>query len=71
MAFGFSCFEINGHNHRSILKVLNYKINKPKAIIANTVKAKYIPFLENKVLSSYTSLSTKQYIELKKKFKNQ
>lgn len=69
-AFGFGCFDVDGHNHKSISKAINHKIDRPKAIISNTIKAKYIPFLEGKVMSSYTNLSKEQYIELKKLFKD-
>jgi len=51
-AFGFDVKEIDGHDYTELMTEL--KINrdnlppKPVAIIANTVKGKGVPFLENK-----------------------
>ena len=47
-SFGCETIEINGHNHKEILKSLNSKTsNKPKVIVANTVKGKGIKLFEN------------------------
>jgi transketolase len=47
-SFGCETIEINGHDHKKIFKSLNSKIsNKPKVIIANTVKGKGVRLFEN------------------------
>ena len=48
-SFGWDAVELNGH---SVIELYNYfqerkKINKPKAIIANTIKGKGFSFSEN------------------------
>lgn len=49
-AFGFTCFEIDGHNIEQILNALNCDpAGKPKCIIARTVKGKGVSFMENQV----------------------
>lgn len=54
-AFGWSCTIVNGHDVEQIKSVLIYqkaqKNRKPKAIIANTIKGRGIPGLENAPLS--------------------
>lgn len=49
-AFGWHTIEIDGHNYHEIIKAFDEadKIKKPVMIIANTVKSKGIPFMENK-----------------------
>lgn len=48
-SFGFEVIEIDGHNIMEIKKSLSLKsLNKPKVIIANTIKGKGISFIENK-----------------------
>lgn len=47
-AFGFEVISVNGHNITEIVNALNKKVNnKPKAIIASTVKGKGFSFMEN------------------------
>ncbi|KAB1438125.1 transketolase [Candidatus Galacturonibacter soehngenii] len=47
-AFGFECFEVDGHDIDKIKTVLDTKVyNKPKFICCNTVKGKGISFMEN------------------------
>lgn len=49
-AFGFECFEVDGHNIEEIIKALKAPVNgKPKFIQANTIKGKGISFMENQV----------------------
>ena len=45
--FGFNIFDIDGHNHTEIKNSLTAKTNKPKFIIANTIKGKGVSFMEN------------------------
>ena len=48
-SFGWHTVEIDGHNIENIFKFFNdsKEINKPKAIIANTIKGKGFSFSEN------------------------
>ncbi|OGM10426.1 hypothetical protein A2159_01545 [Candidatus Woesebacteria bacterium RBG_13_34_9] len=50
-SFGWTVFEVDGHNFNSLipvfLKIKNRKFNNPIAIIANTIKGKGISFMEN------------------------
>ena len=54
----FNCFvkSINGHNINQLINVLKYKSkNKPKVIIANTIKGKGVSFMENNIAWHYKS----------------
>ena len=48
-AFGFETYEINGHNRNQIISAIKegYSSDKPKAIIASTIKGKGIKVAEN------------------------
>ncbi len=46
-SFGWEVNEINGHNLNEINEALINRTNKPKAIIANTIKGKGVSFAEN------------------------
>lgn len=51
-AFNFHIIEIDGHNYQEILNALDKADTikgKPTIIIANTIKGKGIPYMENKV----------------------
>lgn len=55
-AFGCRVIEVNGHDISKISKALNIKNkNKPKIIIANTIKGRGISFMENNNLWHYKS----------------
>jgi transketolase len=45
---GWATFNIDGHNNDQILQSLNEQTEKPKFIIANTVKGKGVDFMEDK-----------------------
>jgi len=48
-AFGFDSYEINGHSVEQLISTISSPNNeRPKAIIANTIKGKGISFMENK-----------------------
>ncbi|MBD1165310.1 transketolase [Pelagibacterales bacterium SAG-MED10] len=71
-SFGFKVEEINGHSFYQINRVIsNYnlkKYKKPLCIIANTIKGKGIPFMENsgewhsKVISKADYDKCKEYL---------
>lgn len=47
-AFGFACFEVDGHNMEQIKEALDEKVtDKPKFILCNTVKGKGVSFMED------------------------
>lgn len=62
-AFNWDCITINGHDHQQILKALSYgtQDNKPKVIIAHTIKGKGVDFMENKLMWHYKSPDDSEY----------
>ncbi len=46
--FGWNVFRVDGHSIKEIIKALDAESNRPKAIIADTVKGKGVSFMENK-----------------------
>jgi len=52
-AFNFDVYTVDGHNVEALVNALNKKSDKPKAIIANTLKGKGISFMENTLQSHY------------------
>lgn len=48
-AFGFETYEIDGHDYTQIIDALSRRSDKPRAIIAHTVKGKGVSFAENVV----------------------
>ena len=61
-SFGFETYSINGHEVSEIYSVLtNFKTDKPKAIIANTIKGKGVSFMENKKEWHHSRLTLEQY----------
>lgn len=46
-AFGFSIWEIYGHSRRDIENALETKTDKPLCVVANCIKGKNVPFMEN------------------------
>ena len=57
-AFRWETFEVDGHDHKALKDVLS-RIkslnNKPKVIIAHTIKGKGVSFMEDKLLWHYKS----------------
>ncbi len=66
-SFGCEVRNINGHNTLQLKKALKLKNkNKPRVIIANTIKGKGISFMENNIVWHYKSPNAR---ELKKALK--
>ena len=62
IAFGWECFEIDGHNPIEISNAIsNRKTKKPLMIIGNTIKGKGISFMENRPLWHYRSPNPEEY----------
>lgn len=60
-AFGFSVIPVDGHHPQELWKALSEEVDLPKVIIANTVKANGISFLENTRESHHCVLTKKKY----------
>lgn len=73
-AIGFEVAEVDGHSISAMLgakqKMLANKNGKPKMIIANTVKGKGIPYMEDKMEWHYLPMNEAQYNEAVEKIKN-
>ena len=68
-SFGWEVLVINGHNKEEITKSYDISIvnvDKPKVIIANTVKGYGIPFMENNGTWHYKCPSLKEMEEINK-----
>jgi transketolase len=66
LAFGWNVLKINGHDHNEIEQALlesKKEPQRPSVIIANTIKGKGVPFMENKLLWHYRSPSEQEYKE--------
>lgn len=62
-AFGWEVQEVDGHDHRSLIRALGgvpWKVGKPSFLIAHTTKGKGVSFMENKVEWHYKSPSKDQ-----------
>ena len=46
-SFGWESIEVDGHDTCELVKAFNFKSNKPKIIIAKTIKGKGFSFSEN------------------------
>src|SRR5574344_1836805 len=62
-SFGWQTLSIDGHNHQDLLKAFNTpsENQKPKCIIANTIKGKGISFMENNIAWHYRSPQEETY----------
>jgi transketolase len=60
-AFGFEVEAVNGHSLEELCPVLARHSEKPRAILAETVKANGLSFLENNKMSHQCILSRKKY----------
>jgi transketolase len=70
-AFGWEVWEIDGHDFEAIEKSLNAATNeKPRIIIAKTVKGKGISFMEGNNIYHYKAPSEKEYKEALKELSN-
>lgn len=69
-SFGFIVEEVDGHDIGALLKVLPVRHEQPTAIIAHTVKAHGISFLENNKISHQCSLTKKKYEQAVQEIRN-
>jgi transketolase len=64
LAFRWETYEVDGHDHKLIKEVLlkaTSTDDKPKVIIAHTIKGKGVSFMENKLLWHYKSPTQDQF----------
>lgn len=63
----WNVIEVDGHNHEELLKALkeHYNNEKPKCIVAKTVKGKGISFMENDNSWHHANMNEKQYQQAK------
>ena len=56
---------VDGHNHKELLEAFNIQFdnNRPKCIIANTIKGKGVSFMENDNNWHHANMNEKQYCQ--------
>ena len=69
-AFGFDVDTVDGHSIAALMSVLPKKNGKPRAIVANTIKAHGISFLVNNKISHQCVLTKKKYEQAVEEIKN-
>lgn len=60
-SFGYDVETVDGHSVQDLLIMLDKSSNKPRAIVANTIKGNGISFLENNKISHQCVLPRKKY----------
>ena len=69
-AFGLDVETVDGHSIEALIPSLSRKTGKPRAIVANTIKAHGISFLENNKMSHQGILSKKKYEKAVEEIRN-
>ncbi len=69
-AFNWQAVSVDGHNFGELLEAFNQKTDKPKAIIANTVKGKGVSFMEDNHLWHSSCPNEKEYQQAKEELEN-
>jgi transketolase len=52
-AFNWEVLRIDGHNPKAIKEAVDFKTNKPKMIICDTIKGKGVSFMEDELVWHY------------------
>jgi len=69
-AFNWEVLRVDGHNHQAIKQAVEFKTNKPKMIICDTIKGKGVSFMEDQLIWHYyvvtDEIKEKATIELEK-----
>ena len=60
-SFGFDVDEVDGHDCGQLVNTLNKTSNKPRCVIAKTIKGKGVSFMENKKEWHHGSINQEQY----------
>ena len=70
IAFGWDCYDEDGHDTNKLQSILldlkSYKNNKPKALIANTIKGNGVPSLEKSSICHVLGVSEEEMLNLLK-----
>ncbi len=69
-AFNWQTISVDGHNVDELLKAFEQKTDKPKAIIANTIKGKGVSFMEDNYLWHGLCPNEKEYRQAKEELEN-
>jgi transketolase len=59
-AFGWETWDVQGHDHFYLETALNRGSNKPKCVIAHTIKGRGVSFMENNVSWHFKSPSDEE-----------
>lgn len=71
-AFGWKVFEVNGHDHAELKKILKKQDKKkPTCIIAHTIKGKGVSFMENNILWHYRDPQDEYYLKAKEELEKE
>ena len=65
-SFGWDVVEVDGHDLKQLLDAFLLEHDKPKVIIAHTVKGKGVSFMENKLEWHYKSPNDDEFMIAKK-----
>ena len=68
--FGLAVDVVNGHDCEELTQVIEKRYDMPNVIIADTIKAHGISFLENNKMSHQCSITKKQYEQAKTELEN-
>jgi len=52
-AFNWEVLRVDGHNHQAIKNAVDFKTDKPKMIICDTIKGKGVSFMEDELIWHY------------------
>lgn len=63
-SFGWSVQVVNGHDIGELLAAFDKQSQRPSAIVANTIKGKGVPYMENNPTWHHNRLSQKQFDEI-------
>ena len=63
-SFGWSVQVVNGHDIGELLPAFDKQSQRPSAIVANTIKGKGVPYMENNATWHHSRLSQKQFDEI-------
>ena len=69
-SFGWDVVEVDGHDFKQLLAAFLLQHNKPKVIIAHTIKGKGVSFMEDKVEWHYKSPSLDEFEKAIKEVKD-
>ena len=65
-SFGWDVVEVDGHDFKQLLDAFLLQHNKPKVIIAHTIKGKGVSFMEDKLEWHYKSPNDEEFMIAKK-----